>query len=555
MRCPLSVAVVLLFAGAASAGLGPDEIAIIAMRRSPQSVQVATHYAQARGIPESHICLLDGPPGANLTRREWETSTRPAIRRWLARHELETKIRCMVTVWDVPLRIRSQEPNSPELIQRRAYLEGERQIRFDQFSDLIIAMDALLPAEEPADRAPEGAAANVRALTERFDAALNAARQRIRAVHDSPRGKNAAEELEKVFATASGPNGIVKTLTNEGLQLKLTTERSLRLAELRGQIQGLQAAYEAIEQLPESVERDQQILAIVQKASGLVGTLQWIEQQLGLLDGNETYASFDSELSLLFWPRYPLLRWRPNVLHHSYDETDERWHKFTLMVSRLEAPTFELTLQLIDTAIETEKEGLSGKVYLDARGIKGRGVQGGRYEYDESLRRLASLLKQYTEREVLLDDREEVFQPGACPDAALYCGWYSLAHYVDAFDWQPGAVGYHMASGEAHTLRDPESNVWCKRMLEDGVCATIGPVEEPYLEAFPRPEEFFGLLLSGRYTLAECYYRTKPFNSWVMVLVGDPLYNPYRHNPQWTGDDVPPRLRHLFNEDPGASSP
>jgi uncharacterized protein (TIGR03790 family) len=65
-------------------------------------------------------------------------------------------------------------------------------------------------------------------------------------------------------------------------------------------------------------------------------------------------------------------------------------------------------------------------------------------------------------------------------------------------------------------------------MLEDGVCATIGPVYEPYLVAYPRPEEFFALLLQGDLTLVECYYHTKPFNSWMMTLIGDPLYRPFK---------------------------
>ena len=100
--------------------------------------------------------------------------------------------------------------------------------------------------------------------------------------------------------------------------------------------------------------------------------------------------------------------------------------------------------------------------------------------------------------EVVLNTGPELFKAGECPDAALYCGWYSLAKYVDAFDWQRGAVAYHLASSEAATLRDPGSQVWCKKMIEDGVAATIGPVYEPYLMAFPRPEQFFGLLLEGR---------------------------------------------------------
>ncbi len=59
------------------------------------------------------------------------------------------------------------------------------------------------------------------------------------------------------------------------------------------------------------------------------------------------------------------------------------------------------------------------------------------------------------------------------------------------------------------------------------MCATIGPVYEPYLVAFPRPDGFFAELLEGERTLVEAYYRTKPFNSWMMVLVGDPLYRPF----------------------------
>ena len=74
----------------------------------------------------------------------------------------------------------------------------------------------------------------------------------------------------------------------------------------------------------------------------------------------------------------------------------------------------------------------------------------------------------------------------------------------------------------------------------------MGPVHEPYLSAFPRPDEFFVALLCGKYSLVECYYRTKPFNSWVMVLIGDPLYNPYRTKPSIDGGALPERLRRVI---------
>ena len=61
--------------------------------------------------------------------------------------------------------------------------------------------------------------------------------------------------------------------------------------------------------------------------------------------------------------------------------------------------------------------------------------------------------------------------------------------------------------------------------------ATLGPVEEPYLTAFPMPKDFFGELMTGESTLVECYYKSLPHLSWMMTLIGDPLYNPFKNDP------------------------
>jgi len=120
-----------------------------------------------------------------------------------------------------------------------------------------------------------------------------------------------------------------------------------------------------------------------------------------------------------------------------------------------------------------------------------------------------------------------LFQPGDCPQAAFYCGWYSLGRYLDAFDWVRGAIGFHIASAECSILKEKGSQVWCKRMLEDGVAATIGPVYGPYVQAFPLPEIFFNALIDGYLSLGEAYLISLPFLSWQMVLIGDPLYKPF----------------------------
>lgn len=40
--------------------------------------------------------------------------------------------------------------------------------------------------------------------------------------------------------------------------------------------------------------------------------------------------------------------------------------------------------------------------------------------------------------------------------------------------------------------------------------------------------------------LAEVFAMTNPFLSWQMILVGDPLYNPFKTNPAFVIENAPP---------------
>jgi uncharacterized protein (TIGR03790 family) len=211
----------------------------------------------------------------------------------------------------------------------------------------------------------------------------------------------------------------------------------------------------------------------------------------------------------------------------------QRFRRAVVMVGRLDGPTPEIARRLVDDALEIEKNGLKGTFYLDARGLKGDGKVGSYDWFDTHLVHLAQIMKERSNLKVVLDQKPELFPPRSCPQAALYCGWYSLAKYMASCTWQRGAVAYHVASAEATTLRRPGSQVWCKRLLEEGVAATLGPVSEPYLNAFPLPDEFFPLLMTGKLSLLEVYFRTLPHLSWQMILIGDPLYTPFKKNPAW----------------------
>jgi len=287
-----------------------------------------------------------------------------------------------------------------------------------------------------------------------------------------------------------------------------------RLEELKQQIAREKARVDELQQTgqsigPEvSVELEQRRRRIAQMQS----EIDWIA-------GKETSASVDSELSMVLAGVYELYRWQPNPLRSG------NWAMIfnTIMVSRLDGPSYAIAKGLVDKAISAEKRGLRGVAYIDSRGLRGMDLAS---RYDRSLRELAELTRLVTAMPVREERTERLFKAGQCPDAAIYCGWYSLGKYIDAFDFVEGAVGFHIASIEADRLRDPDSTRWCSAMLRDGITATLGAVEEPYLHAFPDPKSFFAELYKGR-CLVEAFYLTKPFNSWRLVLIGDPLYRPF----------------------------
>lgn len=241
-------------------------------------------------------------------------------------------------------------------------------------------------------------------------------------------------------------------------------------------------------------------------------------------------SSFDSELSLVLEETYSLKGWTANPYFLGFQKRKLNIGKNNvLMVSRLDGPSVKSVKRIINDSIAVEKTGLNGTAYFDARWKdSGKKKVSGYASYDRSIHKTAKKLADKKQLKVVLDDNQTLFQPGDCPDAVLYCGWYSHHQYIDAFKWLPGSVGYHIASSECSTLKKETSQVWCKKMIDNGVAATLGPVGEPYLQSFPVPEMFFGLLVEGYLSLAECYILSLPYLSWQMVLIGDPLYTPFK---------------------------
>lgn len=254
-------------------------------------------------------------------------------------------------------------------------------------------------------------------------------------------------------------------------------------------------------------------------------------EQVSLLLRTDSRASVDSELMLVKAEKYELSGWIENPYFLGFQNSKSALSKNeVLLVARLDALDERTVHRLIDDSVAAERKGLKGKAYFDARWELSEHAKTNAYDqWDASLHRAASVVQR--RMPVILDTTKDLFPAGSAPDAALYAGWYSLGTYIDSFTWVQGAVGYHIASAECRTLKKAESKVWCVQLLQRGAVATIGPVYEPYVQAFPLPEIFFAAFTEGYMDLGESYLISLPYISWQMVLVGDPLYRPFQPLP------------------------
>jgi uncharacterized protein (TIGR03790 family) len=249
-------------------------------------------------------------------------------------------------------------------------------------------------------------------------------------------------------------------------------------------------------------------------------------------------GAVDSELSLLARNGYNINGWVPNPLFQNEHPTPFDLSDI-VKVGRLDGPTLLDAERLVDNALIAERTGLLGRSYVDLGGPSPEGDQ-----WLEAA--AAQLTKLGFDGDV---DRTAATLPATARFDApvLYFGWYTDnlngPFTLPDFVFPPGAIALHIHSFSAHTLRSPTEG-WCGPLVAHGVTATMGNVFEPYLEFTHRPDLLLHALARG-WTLGEAAYYALPALSWQGVLIGDPLYRPFKVDflEQWKNrDDLPPSL-------------
>ena len=526
-----------------------NEVAVIVNSEHSDSNQLAHYYCSKRNIPLQHIIELSMPLAEEVTHELYASVILPEILRQFKAAPWASQIKCLVTTMGVPLIIGNKVLTTKESgLKNKLFLHLNHSFTalgqmHEEMHQLLKKLGKDVYKENTNNLSPfkikKDLSNGIQFLNDSvklFSAGLEAVKgvdiylpenesliQDFNQSYEKWGGKAIVFNEGKKRYLAMKESVIKEALGNE-LNVKM-----IHLNAINGELALLTASFSDL------LNMSHQRIVLIIERGGMLEYCNALLSAMQCFDVENSLSAFDSELSLMLFDQYPTANWIHNVFrnHHSGWSNeiaqDDGSLIRPLMVARLDGPGIEIAKGLVDLAIAGESHLLKGTAYLDARGIfKEKNKRGSYGYYDQSLRDLAPLLRSQTNLKVVLDDKMALFIKGRCLDTTLYCGWYSVREYVDSFKFNPGAVGYHLASHECETLRVSilDSNIWCKRMLEHGITATIGPVAEPYLQAFPNPKGFFTELTSGKYCLVECYYHTKPFNSWRMVLVGDPLFKP-----------------------------
>jgi len=534
----------LAFFAARASALEPKQVLVVANSASKDSVSLAKAYLEARGIPEGNLLEIKTTTKYTISRDDYEKQVRQPIEKYLLDKNLKDQITCIVVMYEVPVRIEPsilpKEADDVYKVYKTAASRTEYRLAIDH--DFLKTVGVKFPEPKTQDLTP---------LAKLFDSPGNAPQNKpkefpkeiaevlallaqkhkeVARLEDADKQRLAYRQLMAIYLDIAGLQGLRNYVHNE------RPAGAPDLDKLDKQIEDLQQQWAQLHEKTRDAKTAQQEIDMGNQLGGLAFIHGLASHQAFELGPEFSDSALDSELALLWYDnQYNPGGWINNPMHWQRKAAaapaSQKAAPPFLMTSRIDGPSKADALRIITASASAEKTGLKGTFYIDAGGLQPR--------YDQHLTDLAAFVKDKAPMKVVLETTQALFPPNSCPDTALYVGWYSLRRYVPAFAWNEGAVGWHIASFEAMHLRDADSQEWCVKMLQNGVAATVGAVNEPFLGSFPLPEEFFPLLMTGKYTLAECYWRTTPYASWRLTLIGDPLYNPFAKNPQVKLTDLP----------------
>ncbi len=439
-------------AAAESSGknLRPDEVLVIANDASEDSMTVARYYMMRRGIPKENLFTVSFPNQKHhryIAHRDFQEKLVYPLQRYLEKKELKEKVLALVTVYDVPYKVKGPVALPPTLQKKINQKEAALLKRQDQ------------SGEEH---------------------------------HKTRRLRHELETLKSQYK---------------------------RLAPVWREVVAL---------LPAGQRK--LALRVLDNSSAVDSELAWLFRSdvygPSVGEAGRMRSYFGRSRNLYFAQGLKFRAFRAKLKERKKLKNAGLLY----LTARLEGPTVEISKGLVDLAIQAEEDGPVGIGCFDAKkSTIGRAKTG--YELGDAWVRRAYIEAFNAGFKVKLDEQKTLWQAGDCPHTFLYWGWYALANFQDIFGGRlaPGALAVHTASGEAKDIRRYKKqgkNPWCSGLLTQGAAFCSGPISEPFLDAFPHADLFYPRLFNG-WSAGEAYWASQAYTSWMMVMIGDPLYAPF----------------------------
>jgi uncharacterized protein (TIGR03790 family) len=117
-----SLILLAAFGPAAAVGwaLQPGEILVIANGNADKSVDLAKHYVQKRSIPADNLLVLRLTEDEQCSRDEYDKKVAGRVRMYLREKDPDHKIRCLLTMYGMPLKVAQPQMSPAEETQVKA---------------------------------------------------------------------------------------------------------------------------------------------------------------------------------------------------------------------------------------------------------------------------------------------------------------------------------------------------------------------------------------------------------------------------------------------------
>jgi uncharacterized protein (TIGR03790 family) len=271
------------------------------------------------------------------------------------------------------------------------------------------------------------------------------------------------------------------------------------------------------------------------QANNLVNTLNYIVTTKGVplkINRGDTYslsspsASVESELMLILGSYTSIIAGTGRTYSPYYGKTGafSRASYGIYLVTRLDGYDVADVLGLIDRSGPGTRVSSSSRFVLDE---------------DPAWNNAAPYLNDYlTQACAALQQRGRVVELNADSvyitsreNVIGYVSWGSNDHYQSTFtvnaipynSWVPGALAETYVSTSGRSFQEPPAygQSLIADLIREGVSGAKGYVYEPYSSAMANSSVLFDRYVAG-YNLAESYFMSSRFISWMDVVVGDP---------------------------------